>query len=77
MKYRAQVNEVEPSGWLNLEAKTMEDAAIEALRATKPMPELPCTVYVADPRPDLVQDNGQPMLVHGYKIERTNPKGKD
>lgn len=68
--YKTQVNATEPEGWREVRASGFQDAAIKALRCSKPLPDFPCTVYVGDPRPKLQHDNQTPMIVHAFRIER-------
>lgn len=75
MTYQTQIGaapdgSLNPAGWLKVSAKTMQDAAIEALRhAGVNTVTWPCTVYVGDPK--IQHDNGAPLVVHAFTLQRT------
>lgn len=68
--YQTQVNATEPENWTRIPAPTMQDAAINALRKRGISDNIwPYTVYVGELK--LTHDNGTPMIVHAFTIERS------
>lgn len=66
MQYQTQINATDPAKWQNVEAETLEDAAVAALRQINPPAGFyPCEVYVADPKV-MTWPNGAPLRVHAF-----------
>ena len=74
MNYKVQtgkptLTELAPDGWKEMDAPTMQEAAIAHLQANPPptVAEYPLMVYVSDGK--LQHPNGAPMCVHGYLFQ--------
>lgn len=70
MNFDTQIAACDPERWIAINADTKEDAVIEALRKAHHAAPYPVTVYVADMNPRLRYENGSPMVVHAFTVER-------